>query len=322
MAALCANDSRLHSADTAADNSDVLLFLRRLDLIFLRLHGLGIERAARKTHSIGKILSICVTLGGGEVEAAAVTADAGLYLLKPILDKLGYPLGVNEELTGNANRVYSALLYRTGANQSVHSTCANHGDINEFLYMRNVIKVAVLGHIHRRMRPIPGVVRSVVRVKHIVARVLEVLCRPLGFLHSASYLNVILTGHSALAKSLHLRLNRIAERNGIILAACLLDSLNDLGSEAIAVLKAASVLVCTLVEELDCKLVKKIALVYRVHLNTVNSCLTAKLSSLCKRLDYLVYLLLGHLGTYDIVSPSGGLGRGRRKLVRGIKYRL
>ena len=188
--------------------------------------------------------------------------------------------------------------------------------------MRNVLKVTVLGHIHRGMSPIPRVIRAVVGVEHIIARILKILSRLLGFLHISANLNVVLAGHSAVAEALHLGLNRVTKRYGIVLAASFLDSLDYLCRKAIAVLKAAAVLVLTLVEKLYCELVKKISLVYRVYLNSVNACVAAELCGLCKRLNDLVDLLLCHLGALNIVRPTRGLRAGGCKLVRGIKYRL
>ena len=48
----------------------------------------------------------------------------------------------------------------------------------------------------------------------------------------------------------------------------------------------------------------------------------AELRRLCKRFDYLVYLLNGHFGTFDIVCPTGFLRAGARKLVVSIYNRF
>ena len=322
MTALRAKDCGFHTSYTAADNGDLLLLLYRRDIIFFRLHRFGIERATRKSHRIGKVLRVCVSLGGREIKATAMTADTRLDVIKSVLDKLRHPFGVYKELTRNTNGVYSAIGNGFCSDLHIHSSRADHGNINEFFDMRNVLKVAVFGHIHRRMRPIPRVVRTVVGIEHIVARILKILGCSFGFLHITSDLNVILTGHCALAKSLHLGLYRVTERYGIILAARLLDRFYDLCGKAISVFKAAAVFVGTLIEKFDRKLVEKVALVNRVDLNTVNTRFLAKPCGLGKRLDDLVDLLDRHLGAFDIVRPTGGL-RGRRcKLVRGVDYRL
>ena len=271
VTALCKEDSRLHTADTTADNSNALSLFRGLNVILLRLHGLGVDRATRKSHRIGKILRVIVSLGGGEVEAACVTADTGSDILKSVFDKLGDPLAVSKELSCHSNAVDLALGNSRSTNLGLHAACAYYGNVNELLYVRYVLKVAVLGHIHRGMRPVPRVVSTVVGVKHIVACILKISCGSLGFLHSTANLGVFLTGNGTLAEALHLGLNRVAERNGEVLATLCLDSLNYFCGEAVSVLKATAVFVGTLVEELYCKLVKKIALMYRVNLNSVNA---------------------------------------------------
>ena len=322
MSALSAKYCGFHTAYTAADNSNFFRLLSRLYTVLLRLHRLGIERAARKTHSVGEILRVRMSLGGREVKAARVTADTGLDVLYSVLDKLCYPLGIGKELSCNSNAVYSALGNRLRAHLGIHSTRADHGNIDKFLNMSYVLKVAVLRHIHRGMRPIPRVVGSVVRVEHIVARVLKILCRALGLFHITSDLNVILTGHSALAESLHLGLYGITNGYGEVLAARLFYSLYDLSRKAISVLKAAAVLVGALVEELDSKLVKKISLVNRVNLNAVNARITTELCGLCEGFDDLVDLLLCHLRTLNVVRPTGRLRRGGCKLVACVKHGL
>ena len=42
-------------------------------------------------------------VGGGEIEAAAVAADAGTDILQAILQQLGDPLGIGEELLRRVN---------------------------------------------------------------------------------------------------------------------------------------------------------------------------------------------------------------------------
>ena len=322
VTALCKEDCRLHTADTATDYGYVLLLLGGLYVILLRLHGLGVECATCKAHGVGKVLSVVVSLGGREVEASCVTADTRLDVIESVLDKLGDPLGVNEELTGNAHSVDLALSDSLGADLGIHSTCADHGNVNELFDMRNRVEITVLGHVHRGMSPVPGVVGTVVRIEHIIACVLKVLSRSLGLLHVTSYLNVLFTGNCSLSEALELGLYGVTERYGIILTALCLDSLYDLSRKAIAVLKGSAVLVGTLVVELDSELVEEVALVYCVYLNTVNACVTAELCSLGKRLYNLVDMMLGHLGADDIGCPSGGLLRGGHELVLGVDNRL
>ena len=322
VSALCKENCSLHTADTATDYGNALSLLCGLHVVLLGLHGLGIKRTACKTHSVGKVLGVVVTLGGGEVKAACMTADTGTNVLESVLNKLGNPLSVCKELSCNTNTVDSAFSNSLSTNVRLHTACTYYGDVNELLDVSNVVKVTVLGHVHRGMCPVPGVICTVVCVKHIVTCVLKILCSSLGLFHVTTNLDVLLTGNSTLAEALHLGLYRVTERNGEVLATLGLDCLNNLCCKAVSVLKAAAVFVGTLVEELDRKLVKKITLVYCVNLNTVNTCVAAELCSLCKCLDDLVDLVLGHFGTDDVGCPTSRLLGGRCKLVACIKNGL
>ena len=322
VASLGTHQSRLHTANAAADDCDLLLLLGGLDVIFLGLHGLRIERTARKTHGICQILGVGMSLGTREIEAAGMAADTGLDILKSVLDQLGHPFGVNQELACNAHAVNSALGDGLGTYLGIHTAGTNHGNVHKLLDVGNVLKVAVFGHVHRRMCPIPGVVGAVIGVEHIVACILQELDCLFGLLHGTAYLYVVLTRHSTLAKALHLGLYRVAQRNGIIRTALFLDGLDDLGCKAIAVFKAAAILVGTLVEEFHGKLVQQVSLMHRMHLNAVHACILTQLCGFGKGLDNLMDLLYRDLGADDIVCPTRGLGAGAGKLVAGIQHRL
>jgi len=166
--------------------------------------------------------------------------------------------------------------------------------------------------------PVPGVVGTVVGVEHIVARILQVLGGPLGFLHVAADLGVFLTGNRTLGKALELGFHGVAQRNGEVLAAGFLDGLDHLHRKTVAVLKASAVLVGALVEEFDGELVQQVALVHRVYLHAVHPCVAAELSGLGEGLDDLVDLLHRHLGAFNIGSPAGGLGAGTGQFVAGV----
>ena len=204
MAAFRTNDGRFHTADTAADHRDLLRLLGGLDMVFLGLHRFGIQSTACQSHSIGQILGVGVSLGGGEVKASGMTADAGLDVLETVLNQFGDPFRIGQELTCYTDGVDPTVCNGFCTDFRIHSTGANHGNVYEFFNMRHIVQVAVLGHIHRRMRPVPGIVCTVVRVQHIVARILQIAGGTLGFLHTAAHLGIFLAGHSTLAESLHL----------------------------------------------------------------------------------------------------------------------
>ena len=235
-----------------------------------------------------------------------MAADTGLYLLFPALDELCYPRMVGEELPRHAHRVYLAFRYRLRRVLGAHPARADHGYVHEFPDMRHVVQIAVFGHICRRVRPIPGVISAVVRVEHVVARVLKIFRRALALFHVAPDFDIFFPGDGALAKALCLTDDRIAQRNGIILAAGFLDRLDNLDGETITVFETAAVFVRALVGVRESELIQEIALVHGVHLDAVHPRLLAKAGGLGKSIDELLYLLLGERAAGGVLRPARG----------------
>ena len=248
-----------------------------------------------------------------------MAADTGPDVLDPVLDQLGDPLGVSQELTGNAHTVDLALADGLSSHIGLHTAGADHGDVHKLLNMGNVVQVAVLRHVHRRMCPVPAIIRTVVGVKHIVAGILQVLGSPLGLGHITAHFRCVVTGDDTLSKALQLGLYGVAQGYRERRTALSLDGLDNFCGEAVTVLKRAAVLVGTLVEEFDGKLVQQIALVDSMDFHTVNTGIHTQLCGLGKGLDDLVDLLLGHLGYDNIRGPTGRLCTGRGQLVAGVK---
>ena len=322
MAPLGAHQCGLHAADAAADDGDVLGLAGRLDVVLFGLHGLGVDGTAGQTHSVGQILGVVMSLGGGEVEAAAVAADAGADVLQTILDQLSDPFRVGKELAGNAHAVDAALGDGLCRHVGLHTTGAHHGNVHKLLDMCHVIQIAVLGHIHGGMCPVPGVVGAVVGVEHIIAGILQVFGGSLRLCHGAALLGGGIAGHQTFGKALQLGLHAVTQRNGEVLAAAFLDGANYLGGKAVAVFKAAAVLVGALVEKLDGELIQQITFVNSVHFHAVYTGILAQLGGFGKGLDDLVDLLHRDLGADDVGCPTGGLGAGRGQFVRGVQNGL
>ena len=247
MAALCANDSSFHTADTAADNSNRFLHCCGSDLVFLGLHYAGNQCAACQTSGVAEVLIICVSFVAGEVEAAVVAADTRSDVLQTVFDQLGDPLAVSQELTGNTHTVDLAFCDSLGAHFGLHTACADYGDIYELLDVSYVGQVAVLRHVLRGMSPVPGVICTVVTVEHVVTCILQMLYSLLTLSHVTADFGVLFAGNCAHAEIFHLGLYGITERYREILAAGSLDGLYDISCETITVLKGAAVLVGTLV---------------------------------------------------------------------------
>ena len=250
---------------------------------------------------IAELLIVGNALIVAHIEAAAVAKDTGADILLPALDDLGEPLGVGKEVAGEARAVELAVGNCLCCGIEGHPAGANDGDIDKFLDMLDILKVAVLGHIDGRMCPIPCVIGAVIAVEHIIARILQILCGYLGLLHVSADLDVILAGESALTEALGLGDYRISERNGEILAAFLFDSLDYLGCEAISVLKGAAVFVGPLIDIFKGELVEQIALVDSVDFNAVNACVLEQLGGLRKCVDHLLDLSLGHLSRGELI---------------------
>ena len=261
-------------------------------------------------------LHIGRTLGAVEVEAGVVAVDAGLDVLFAVLKELVDPLGIDEVLTADAHRVDATLGNLLGSELGLHLTGADDRLGGELADMLDVLNVAVGRHIDRRMRPVPGVVGTVIAVEHVVAGVLEILDRLFGFRHIAAELNKLLAGDGALTEALRLGDDRVAQRHGEVLAAQLLNLLHDLNGKAVAVLERSAVFVGTVVHVGNGKLVKEVALVNGVDLHTVNAGIHKHLRGLAKGLDHFADLFLCQRTGLDLRIPAvGGLGGGRADIL-------
>ena len=247
-------------------------------------------------------------------EARVVAADARLDVLAAVLHQLRHPRGVGEELARHAHRVDVARAHGGRAVLRRHAARAHHGDVHELFDVLDVLEVAVHRHVRGRVRPVPCVVGAVVAVEHVVARVLQELRGLFGFRHVAAHLDEVrLLGQRALTEALRLRDDRVAQRDGEVVAAVALDGLDDLGRDAVAVLKTAAVLVRALVRVLRGELVERVALVHGVHLDAVHARVLAHLCGLGERLHQLVDLLHGERAAHHAVRPAVRRGGRARK---------
>ena len=320
--ALFQHEGALHASDAAADDGDLLRPRRRDDLVLVVLHGLRGQRAAREVHRIVHALQVDRALVLGHVEAAVVAADAGLDLLLAALLQLVDPLVVDKVLAGDGDGV--DLAFRDGfrGNGGFHLAGTYHRDIAEVLNVLDFGKVAVVRHVLRRMRPVPGVVGAVVAVEHVVAGVLQLLDHDLALGHVAAELDKLLAGHRALEEVLRLGDNGVAQGYGEVAARGVLYVLDDICGEAQSVVQAAAVLVRAPVEVLDGELVKRIALVHRVDLNAVNAGLTQQPRGLAEGLGALLDFGNGERTGLVVLLPAVRRGRGAGSEVVGVHDKL
>lgn len=321
VAAALEHQGTFHTADAAADDGDLLRLGGRDDLVLVVLHRRRGQGAAGKVHGIPQRLQVVRALVLGHVEAAVVAADAGLYVLLAAFLDLDDPLGVDEVLAGDGDGVEPAGLDLGRGDLGLHLAGADDRDVAVVLYVLNFRKVAVVGHVLRRMRPVPGVVGAVVAVEHVVAGFLKQLDDLLGLSHVAAEFLELLAGDGALEEVLRLGDDGVTQGDGEVRSGFLLDLLDDIGGEAQAVLQRAAVLVGTVVEVRDGELVESVALVDGVDLDAVDTGLAQELGGLAEGGDALLDLLNGQrLGLVVLLPAVGRVGGGGAEVL-GVHYR-
>ena len=188
--------------------------------------------------------------------------------------------------------------------------------------MLHIFQVAVLRHVDRRVRPVPCVICPVVTVEHVVPGVLEIFCRPLGFLHVAPCFLKLLAGKRAAAHSLSLGDHTVAQRNREIISAGLLDRLHDLHRKAVAVLERSAVFIRAVVHIFECELIEQIALMHSVDLHAVHACFLEQPCALGKSIHKLVDLLHCHSSGGHFIGPAVRCGRRARRDLVQVHERL
>jgi len=322
VAALGEHKSALHAADAAADDGDLLGVLGGDYLVSLMLHGGRGQSAAGQMQGVLKVLDIGSALELCKVEAAVVAADAGLDVVLTAFLDLDDPFGVDQVLTCDGDGIQTAGSDFFGSLDGIHTAGAGHGYVHERLDVLDVLQVAVVGHVLRRMCPIPCVVCTVIAVEQIVACILQILDGLLGLGHIAAELHKVLAGDSALAEALGLGNDGITKGHGEVVAGLALDGLDDLHGEAIAVLEGSAVLVGTIVHVGYGELVQQIAFVDCVDLDAVYAGFSEHSCGLAESVDLLLDLLNGHGARLDLVIPAVGGGGSGSAAVLDVANRL
>ena len=141
------------------------------------------------------------------------------------------------------------------------------------------------------MAPPPSVVRANVNVECIVAIGDQQLCRLYALGQVSALFFKLFSGQRTLAQCFDEALGAVTQHHREILTTAALDLLDDLTCKAQAVFKAAAVLIRALVEQRNCKLVDKVALMYCVDLHTVEAgalCIVSALAEITHKLVDLV----------------------------------
>ena len=239
-----------------------------------------------------------------EVEASVVASDARLDFLVSVFLDLGYPLRVNEVLTGDTESIDLTLLDSLSSKLDVHLSCADYRLVSELLDVSYILEVAVVRHVDRRVSPVPCIVCTVVAVEHVISHVAEILDGLFGFSHVTSELFELFARLCALEPALCLGYYGVSKSNREVLSALSLDSLNYLDRESESVLERTAVLVSSVVHVSECELVEEVTLMYSVDLNAVNTCVLAELGCLRESLNHFLDLLDGHHSRLDRRIPS------------------
>ena len=165
------------------------------------------------------------------------------------------------------------------------------------------------------MTPPPGIVRADVDIERIIAVGNEQLCRFHALGQVSALFFKFFAGQRPFTQGLDKALRAVAQHHGEVLPAAALDLLDDLTCKTQAVFKAAAILVCALVEQRNCELVDKVALMHRMDLHTVEAgtlCIVSTLAEITHKLVDLIH----RQRTAGFIQPAvlDGRRRDRRKL--------
>ena len=233
-----------------------------------------------------------------------------------------HPLGVNQVLARYGDGVQLAGGDFARGDFGLHLTGTYDRDVAEVLYVLDVGEVAVVGHVLRRMRPVPGVVGAVVAVEHVVAGVLQLLDHDLALGHVAAELYELLAGHRALEEVLRLGDDGVAQGDGEVAARGVLYVLDYVGGVAQAVIQAAAVLVGAVVEILYSELVERVALMHGVYLDAVHPGLAQQAGGLAEGLGALLDLGDGQRTGLVVLLPAVRRGGGACAQIFGVHDEL
>ena len=175
----------------------------------------------------------------------------------------------------------------------------------------DIIQVQCLGHVDRRMRPVPGVIGAVIAVQHVIAGLFEHLSDLDTLFYVSAEFYEFFTGNSAFGETFGIGFYGVTKRYREFLPAFFLDRFYDLAGETQTVFQASAVLICTPVEVGNGELIQQIAFVYSVDLHAVDSGVFCCLGSFGKPANIVLNLLLCHFPV--IVSGIPYVGKGGRR---------
>ena len=136
------------------------------------------------------------------IKASVVAQDTGTDIFLPSFHQFGHPCLISEEPPGESRAVDPAFCDCLCRCKRIHPPGAYNRNIHKLPDMLHIQKITILRHIDWRMRPIPGIVCSIIAIEHIVACILKILHRLFGFRHIPSCLLIVLSRQRAFPESL------------------------------------------------------------------------------------------------------------------------
>ena len=304
MAALLQNKSTFHTANTAANNRNLLRFGGRDDFVAVVLHRRRSQSATGKMQRIFHGLDVCGAFVLCKVEAAVVAADARLNVFFLASKDFINPLGVNKVLAGNGNCIETTCCDFFSSENRIHTAGTDNRSIGEVLDMLDFCDVAVVRHVLRRMCPIPCIVGTVVAVEHGIAGFFEVFDSLFRFCHITAEFHKVFPWHSAFVPALRLGNDRVTQGNREIISGVLMDALNNFNRETEAVFKRSAIFVFTIVPVGNGKLVKQIAFVHGMDFYTVDAGVAKLFRRFTKGFNHLVDFFDRHRAGIHAFNPT------------------
>ena len=296
-------DRHFHTADAAADDGELLRFLRGTLLVDGLVVGPGVQHAL--AHLVTQDIDVrALAVHAVERQAGAVAGDARTDVLKTVFLEFGDVFRVAQKLTAEAHGVDLSGGDGRGGHVGLHASRADDGLRRELLDVLDIREVQVERRVHRRVCPEPGVIGAVVAVEEIIAGLFQDLDGFLGLFHRPADLGELLTGHGAGVEALGHGADGITQRDGVVVAADFLDLFDDLTGEPQTVLQRTAVRVIPVVRVGHGELVEEVALVDGVDLDAVDPDLLAAQGRLTERIHELVDHVLRELIHLDVRRPD------------------
>ena len=259
-------------------------------------HALCLQHGIIGSHALACRLRIHRTVDHGillnAAHAALLAGDTGADAFTFAAAKLVHVIGVRQQWAAKTDDIAHAVHNSAFRHiRIIHAASAKHRHIYIFLHKLSIGHIEALFLVHRRMTPPPGIVRADVDIERIIAVGNEQLCRFHALGQVSALFFKLFSRQRPFTQGLDKALRAVAQHHGEVLPAAALDLLDDLTCKTQAVFKAAAVLIRALVEQRNCKLVDKVALMYCVNLHTVEAgalCIVSALAEIAHKLVDLV----------------------------------